>query len=141
MNVQDQTQSLSLEDPDFQAMVANLRDNDGTASLKGFSEVLLLMGGIVERLPIEEDQKYLLGRFQHTQRGQIDLKPYRAIQYGVSRVHAGLLMHNEQLSIVDLDSTNGTYIRHSRLKPNEPSLLRRGDELFLARMWIQIMFR
>lgn len=141
MSVKEETQSIPLNDPRFQAMLAELEDQDGTASLRNYSEVLLLIGGAICRIMIRDNQTYFLGRFPSAVEDQVDLNPYGALQYGVSRVHAKLMMSNEQLSIMDLESTNGTYLHRRRLKPNEPSLLRKGDELLLARMRIQIMFR
>jgi hypothetical protein len=141
MSVKEDTQSIKLDDPRFQAMLAELEDAEGTASLRNYSEVLLLIGGAVARLMVRQDQIYFLGRFPNPLEDQVDLNPFGALQTGVSRVHAKLMMTNDQLYVQDLSSTNGTYLHRRRLKPNEPSLLRKGDELMLARMRISIMFR
>jgi hypothetical protein len=141
MSLKEDTQSIPLDDPRFQAMLAALEDPEGTASLRNYSEVLLLIGGAIARVMIRQNQSYFLGRFPNALEDQVDLNPYGALQFGVSRVHAKLMMSNEQLYVLDLDSTNGTYLHRRRLKPNEPSLLRKGDELLLARMRMQIMFR
>ena len=141
MSVKEDTQSIKIDDPRFQAMLAELEDAEGTASLRNYSEVLLLIGGAVARLMVRQDQTYFLGRFPNPLEDQVDLNPFGALQTGVSRVHAKLMMTNDQLYVQDLDSTNGTYLHRRRLKPNEPSLLRKGDELLLARMRISIMFR
>jgi hypothetical protein len=141
MSVKEDTQSIKLDDPRFQAMLAELEDAEGTASLRNYSEVLLLIGGAVARLMVRQDQIYFLGRFPNPLDDQVDLNPFGALQTGVSRVHAKLMMTNDQLYVQDLSSTNGTYLHRRRLKPDEPSLLRKGDELMLARMRISIMFR
>jgi pSer/pThr/pTyr-binding forkhead associated (FHA) protein len=141
MSVKEETQSIKIDDPRFQAMLAELEDAEGTASLRNYSEVLLLIGGAVSRVLVRQNQTYFLGRYPQPSEDQVDLNPFGALQTGVSRSHAKLLMTNDQLYVVDLDSTNGTYLHRRRLKPNEPSLLRKGDELLLARMRIQITFR
>lgn len=141
MSVKEETQSIKLDDPRFQAMLAELEDAEGTASLRNYSEVLLLIGGAISRIMVRQNQTYFLGRFPSAADDQVDLNPFGALQFGVSRIHAKLLMTNEQLYVLDMDSTNGTYLHRRRLKPNEPSLLRKGDELLLARMRMQIMFR
>jgi pSer/pThr/pTyr-binding forkhead associated (FHA) protein len=141
MSVKEDTQSIKLDDPRFQAMLAELEDAEGTASLRNYSEVLLLIGGAVARLMVRQNQTYYLGRFPNPLEDQVDLNPFGALQTGVSRVHAKLMMTNDQLYVQDLSSTNGTYLHRRRLKPDEPSLLRKGDELMLARMRISIMFR
>ena len=141
MNAKEETQSIPIDDPRFQAMLAALEDAEGTASLRSYNEVLLLIGTMVARLLVRQNQTYFLGRFPQANQDEFDLNPYGALQHGVSRVHAKLLMINDQLYVVDLNSTNGTYLHRRRLQPNEPSLLKKGDELLLARMRMQIMFR
>lgn len=135
------TQSIPLNDPRFQEMLAALEDNEGTATLSAFSEVLLVIDGMLARLVIHESQQYFLGRFKIVKDDEVDLNPYGALHHGVSRVHAKLIMEREKLFIVDLASSNGTYVRRTRLQPHEPALLRTGDELLLGRMRIQVMFR
>ena len=135
------TQSIPLDDPRFQAMLAALEDNEGTASLTSFNEVLLLIDGMVARLVIRDSQQYFLGRFKVAKDDEVDLNPYGALHHGVSRVHAKLIMENAKLFIVDLASSNGTYVRRTRLQPHEPALLHKGDELLLGRMRIQVLFR
>jgi hypothetical protein len=141
MSVKEDTQSIRIDDPRFQALLAELEDAEGTASLRNYTEVLLLIGGAISRVLVRQDQSYYLGRYPQPAEDEVDLNPFGALSFGVSRAHAKLLMTNDQLYVIDLDSTNGTYLHRRRLKPNEPSLLSKGDELLLARMRIQIMFR
>ena len=137
-----QTQSIPINDPRLQQMLDALDDSDGTETLTAFSEVLLLVQNAILRLIIREDQTYFLGRFSGSDAEEhVDLTHYNALQHGISRVHAKLIMRDNKLYIVDMGSTNGTYVGKKRLKPDEPAVLRRGDELLLARMRIQIMFR
>jgi pSer/pThr/pTyr-binding forkhead associated (FHA) protein len=49
-------------------------------------------------------------------------------------------LKGDQIYITDLMSTNGTYLAGQRLKPNEATLLRKGDELLIGRLPIQILF-
>ncbi|MEL6407724.1 MAG: FHA domain-containing protein [Chloroflexota bacterium] len=137
-----QTQSIPVNDPRLQQMLDALDDSEGTASLTSFNEVLLLIQNAILRLVVRDEQTYFLGRFSGSEEeSHIDLTHYNALQHGISRVHAKLIMRDHKLYIVDMGSTNGTYVGKKRLKPDEPALLHRGDELLLARMRIQIMFR
>ncbi len=45
----------------------------------------------------------------------------------VSRVHARLELDHEQIAIVDLNSTNGTFVNGERLQPGSPRRLHAGD--------------
>jgi molecular chaperone DnaK (HSP70) len=47
----------------------------------------------------------------------------------VSRLHAEFLASQKNLELVDLGSTNGTYVNSERLTPNQPRPLAAGDEL------------
>ncbi len=47
----------------------------------------------------------------------------------VSRLHARLELDHEQITIIDLNSTNGTYVNGERLTPGQPRRLRAGDKI------------
>jgi hypothetical protein len=48
---------------------------------------------------------------------------------GISRRHAMLYISGDQLYVEDLTSTNGTYVDHVRLKPEEPVVLKENSLL------------
>ena len=50
-----------------------------------------------------------------------------------SRLHAKLQAEKDMLEVVDLGSTNGTYINHERLVPNQPRSLKPGDEVIFGK--------
>jgi pSer/pThr/pTyr-binding forkhead associated (FHA) protein len=50
----------------------------------------------------------------------------------VSRLHAELHAIKDKLELVDLGSTNGTFVNSERLTPNQPRLLKSGDELLFG---------
>ncbi|MCS6834491.1 MAG: FHA domain-containing protein [Anaerolineae bacterium] len=117
--------------------------NHNTSSLGEAREMILLIRGMVERLVIDESIEYILGRFEAGVRnpGEIDLTPYGAMDRGVSRHHLRIHFRDGRLYVTDLASTNGTFIGRTRLEPNNPVVLRKGDELMLGRLPIQILFR
>jgi len=57
----------------------------------------------------------------------LDLGPYGGAELGVSRQHAILMPNIEGLWMVDLDSTNGTWINGLYLQPGMKYRLRNGD--------------
>lgn len=137
----EDTQSIPLNDPRFQEMLAALDDRDGTATLSHFTEVILVIDGMLTHLKIRNGQEYFLGRFRTPDKSEVDLNPFGALQHGVSRVHAKLIMKDDRLYIVDLASSNGTYIRRTRLHPHEPAIIGNGDEILLGRMRMEVMFQ
>lgn len=114
-----------------------------TSTLKAAQEVLLLIRGMVERLEISEGGIYKLGRFEFNSPNMrtVDLTAYGAADRGVSREHAQLHLEGDKLYITDLGSTNGTYVRATRLNPNEPTMLSRGEEILLGRLSVQVVFK
>lgn len=115
----------------------------GTTALKNQRELLLVVRGLVERLEIQEDKPLTLGRVdvRVKARPDVDLTPYGALERGVSRQHVRLHIDKDHLYVTDLDSTNGTFLGGKRLEANTATQLRKGDELLIGRLPIQILFR
>ncbi|MGH2605028.1 MAG: FHA domain-containing protein [Anaerolineales bacterium] len=86
---------------------------------------------------------YTLGRSVEGQAivPDIDLDPFQAYDYGVSRIHAELRLDQEGVYVVDLDSANGTLVNGRRLDPQTPSPVRHGDIIQLGRLRLQIISR
>lgn len=72
---------------------------------------------------------------------EIDLTPFGAYQMGVSRQHAVIRRDDERLYLIDLSSRNGTFINEKRLAPNDPTLLRTGDEIRLGKITLRIQYK
>ncbi|MBN2472053.1 MAG: FHA domain-containing protein, partial [Anaerolineae bacterium] len=81
---------------------------------------------------LEAEQRLLLGRADGNIKPDLDLTPFNGMDRGVSRRHAVLVANGDRLEIVDLSSTNGTFINGQRLAPFKPYRLRQGDELHLG---------
>jgi hypothetical protein len=93
-------------------------------------------------LPMAERKEFSLGRVAEGQpiMPDIDLTPYKAYENGVSRLHAMLKLVNNQVAIMDLGSSNGTYVNGNRLVTNAVHLLNHGDMIHLGKLKIQILF-
>lgn len=50
----------------------------------------------------------------------------------ISGSHAQIIAEDDVFRLTDLDSTNGTFLNGSRLAPNEPAVLKAGDEISLG---------
>ncbi len=70
----------------------------------------------------------------------VDLTAYGAANYGVSRLHVRIRRKGVLLYVVDLGSTNGTWLNGRKLIPDGERLLRHGDQLRLSRMKIRVRF-
>ncbi len=105
-------------------------------------EIILLVRGMTESILLREKPSVTLGRIDHRSavRPDVDLTRYGAAERGVSRQHARLEIVDNHLFITDLGSSNGTFYRSQRLQPHRLCMLKRGDEIILGRLALQIMF-
>jgi len=69
---------------------------------------------------------------------EVDLAPYNAQQYGISRRHAALVRNAGIVHVIDLGSMNGTFVNSKRLSPQTPVPLKEGDRLSLANLLLEI---
>jgi pSer/pThr/pTyr-binding forkhead associated (FHA) protein len=106
-------------------------------------ELILVIRGVVERVVLQEGQRVVLGRSDLRTRTtpDVDLTPYGALDRGVSREHASLHIDGEKLYVTDLNSTNGTFLGGNRLTAFTATALRKGDELLLGRLPVQVLFK
>jgi len=68
----------------------------------------------------------------------LDLTDDGALDKGVSRRHARLLLKGNQLLIEDLDSANGTWVNDVTIAPNQPFPLQHGDFIRLGRLRLHV---
>ncbi len=115
---------------------------DAKIPLRAPSEITLVVRGMTQTIEFHQQESVTLGRSDHksTHRPDVDLSRYGAAERGVSREHARLEMHNGDLFIIDLGSTNGSYVRGEKMIANEPYKVRHGEEIILGRLAVQIMF-
>ncbi len=87
-------------------------------------------------LPIPQQDDLLIGRADPRldEQPEIDLSPHGGDIAGVSREHARLLHSGEGWKLLDLSSTNGTFVNNGRLIPRIPSRIRNGDLIRCGKM-------
>jgi hypothetical protein len=92
-------------------------------------------------LPLADRNEFTLGRSAEGQPivPDVDLSPYNAYANGVSRLHALLKLVKGQVVLVDLGSSNGTYLNGNRLSPYAEMLVANGDIVYLGKLKIQLL--
>jgi pSer/pThr/pTyr-binding forkhead associated (FHA) protein len=137
------TQSLHEVSPRFQRLLHNTNVKGSTAPLTVNRDIALLIRGMVERCQFRETSSLILGREDEANRVQVDvdLTAYGAMERGVSRVHAQLYCApSNRLYVMDMGSSNGTFLAGEKLKPFRPQLIRNGDFVLLGSLSIQIIY-
>ncbi len=96
-----------------------------------------------QMLPLTERSEFTLGRISDGQpiMPDIDLSPYQAYARGVSRLHAVLKREASRVFLMDLGSSNGTYVNGKRLAPNVDHAISNGDVVALGKLKIQILLK
>ena len=94
-------------------------------------------------LPLASRNEFTLGRLSEGQpiMPDIDLTPYQAYASGVSRLHAVVKREDSRVAVMDLGSSNGTYVNGRRLNPHTEESLSHGDIVALGKLKIQILLR
>ena len=87
--------------------------------------------------------EFTLGRLSEGQpiMPDIDLTPYQAYASGVSRLHVVIKREASRVVIMDLGSSNGTYLNGRRLNPHVEETLNHGDVVALGKLKIQVLLR
>jgi hypothetical protein len=115
----------------------------GTARFDPASSIVLRFRDHAEPVQLDAKDELLMGRADtHSQiQPDLDMSPYGAAECGVSRRHATIRRGEDTLTLVDLGSTNGTHLNGQRLIPNQPRVLRDGDEIRLGKLVFYIFFK
>ena len=94
-------------------------------------------------IEIRKEHEFTLGRLLTGKLEQdfVNLKPYGGYENGVSRRHALIRHTAEGYEILDLGSTNGTWLNKKRLIPDKPYPLESGAQLRLGRLQIFVIYQ
>ncbi len=114
----------------------------GTASLGMERKLLFHVRGYDKPLVVTLDSQLVLGRYDTDtdETPEVDLEPFDALELGVSRRHAVLLIEDDTLKLMDLGSANFSYINGQKLIAYQARILRDGDELRLGKLVIRVNF-
>jgi len=115
----------------------------GTARFGREASIILHIRDAAEPVVLQPAGETILGRADPTTESKVglDLTPFGAREKGVSRLHAAIRRGEDTLTLVDLGSVNGTLLNGQRLIPNQPRVLRDGDEIRLGKLVCHVYFR
>lgn len=115
----------------------------GTARFGQESSILIHVRDATEPVVLQPSKRTVLGRLDSTsvQKPDVDLTPFGALEKGVSRIHAVIARTDDTLTIIDMGSVNGTHLNGQRLTPDQPRILRDGDEIRLGKLVAHVYFK
>lgn len=104
--------------------------------------IRLVIAGAANTITVRPQAENIIGRRDPMSNSapDVDLTAFAAYRQGISRRHAALRVKDGVVELLDLGSSNGTYVNGQRLEPYQPYALRSGDEISLARMILRIHF-
>lgn len=95
---------------------------------------------VVEPYIIHDAQQVIIGREDEDSQSHIDLTRFGAAEFGVSRHHARLSLNNGVCTLVDLHSTNGSWLNGRRLTPDTAYIVQPNDQIQLAGLLFTVCF-
>jgi len=115
----------------------------GTARFDENSWIVLHVRDAPQPIVVRPDRQIILGRYDANNaiHPDVDLEAFGALDKGVSRIHASITRNDDTLVLTDLRSANGTLLNGQRLIPEQPRVLRDGDEIRLGKLVLHIYFR
>lgn len=115
----------------------------GTASLGQTSSIVFHIRDASDPVILDFTDRIIMGRADNSspRQPEIDFTPYGALEKGVSRIHGAIERSDDVLTIIDLGSSNGTYLNGQRLIPEQPRVLRDGDEIRFGKLVAHIYFK
>ena len=107
----------------------------------GVARLSLLLLDSNQEIPMAGRTEFTLGRVAEGQSilPDIDLAPYDAYSQGVSRLHAAIKWVDQAVTVVDLDSANGTRVNGQKIAPNVDFPVKPGDVIALGRFKIKVL--
>jgi hypothetical protein len=128
----------ALESP----VVAQSSDDNAPTWFGPTTRLMLTIPGAAQPLELSVPGLVILGRHTPEDRlADIDLTPYGADHFGVSRLHASLQRQNNRLIVTDMGSKNHTFLNGTLLTNDEVRTLKSWDQLRLGNLACIVTFK
>jgi FHA domain len=105
--------------------------------------IAIYVKGYAAPIEIRTEGELILGRLLigEAEQAFIDLKPFGGYENGVSRHHAMIRRTHRGYEILDLGSTNGTWLVKKRLIPEKAYPLDSGAQVRLGRLQLFMIYQ
>jgi pSer/pThr/pTyr-binding forkhead associated (FHA) protein len=100
---------------------------------KAVEGIAIYILGSTTPMAVQTEQEFVIGRIvEPTKEIVVDLSSFGGFEMGVSRRHAIIRQGPNGYEIMDLGSTNGTWLNGQRLAPNKPYALLSASHIRVA---------
>ena len=110
-----------------------------------WSEIIFVIPSGGRKLTFELGKDISIGRLDNEspQQSVVNLDKDGGGELGVSRTHAMIKTSGQEdgVTIIDLNSTNGTYLNQYRLPPELPYPVKNGDEIQFGNLLVHVFLR
>ena len=96
-----------------------------------------------QMITTQENGAFVLGRAANNVKPDetlVDLNQFGALELGISRAHAMIRRSKGSYQLIDLESSNGTWLENQRLVPKQPYLLESGNRFRIGRLNILVFY-
>ncbi|MEO1287513.1 MAG: FHA domain-containing protein [Chloroflexota bacterium] len=126
----------TLQSDTLMRVMDNLNQND--QDIYGDRDYLrILVNESLEMIPITDGRPIVVGR---TRDVDLDLSEFGQLARSVSRRHAQISLSNGRLSIIDLNSRNGTYVSGRKIPQGKAIFIRRDDMIRVGKVEFSVIF-
>ena len=104
--------------------------------------IAIYLLGLTHPIEICLENEFVIGRLTEvTKEKVVDLTLYNAFNLGVSRRHLMVRRSGDGYEVIDLQSSNGTWVDGQRLVLQQPFAIKSGSQIRLGNMRIFVAFR
>ena len=125
-------------------VLPQMTEEDFKKTFKPHEEgIAIYVKGYAAPIEIPKEREFTLGRHitGELEQAFVDLKPFGGYETGVSRRHALIRRTDHGYEILDLGSSNGTWLNTKRLTPDKPYPLENGAEVYLGKLQIFVIYQ
>jgi pSer/pThr/pTyr-binding forkhead associated (FHA) protein len=104
--------------------------------------IAIYLLGLTHPIEVRLENEFVIGRLtEATEEKVVDLTLYNAFNLGVSRRHLMVRRAGDGYEVIDLKSSNGTWVDGQRLVLQQPFTVKSGSQIRLGNMRIFVAFR
>jgi len=136
------SQETTINPSPLEKFSAKITDSPIDCSLIPDDGIAIYAAGVSKPAYLRFDKDLIFGRKgkESAEDALLDLSEWGGYQAGISRRHAMIRKREDGYEIIDLASTNGSWLNNERLAPNEPVPLASGSQLRFGHMRLLVVF-